>query len=202
MSKAVEHSTTFIELLSQRDETAYLKYMEDHQDFYNIPNVYGWTPLKSACYYDLKNIVFKLLDKNVDINLEIDTYVRTTLMYAVTHCNSNDILIELIRRGANVNYKNRHDESALVVALLLTMYAEKAIILIRAGAEFIDLIDDHIVKYNNHKVMKYIRNIYQQKIIAVIDAERTDKSDDNAMATSFRTTYAVGVVDIISEFII
>ncbi|AYV79091.1 MAG: hypothetical protein Faunusvirus2_38 [Faunusvirus sp.] len=108
-----------------------------------------------------------------------------------------NVIAELVRKGANVNYETPGGNTPLKSACF-NKYEDMAIMLIKMGAHFADIIDTHIVKYNNHKVIIYLRDLYQQRIKSVIN----DDTGDNALAVSFRTTYVSGIVDIVSEFII
>ncbi|AYV79673.1 MAG: hypothetical protein Faunusvirus35_12, partial [Faunusvirus sp.] len=108
-----------------------------------------------------------------------------------------NIVTELIRMGANVNYKSVGNKTVLTLSCIYRR-ENIIIILIEAGALFVEFIDSHIVKYSCYQVIQYIRNVYRKQIISVID----DGSTNNAMAVSFKTTYVSGIIDIISEFII
>ncbi|AYV79672.1 MAG: hypothetical protein Faunusvirus35_11 [Faunusvirus sp.] len=120
----------------------------------------------------------------------------SSLMRAIAFRRKNTV-IELIRKGANVNYKSLGGSTCLEL-ICIYKYENLAIILIEAGAIFVNIIDSHIVKYNCNQVIQHIKNVYRKQIISVIDSESTD----NALAVSFKTVYVAGIIDIISEFII
>ncbi|AYV79083.1 MAG: hypothetical protein Faunusvirus2_30 [Faunusvirus sp.] len=199
---ARNHAHTFIDLLYNDvdpiNETAAIKYIDEYNDFYNTKINPWWSPLTYACNYGHEQVAFKLMDVGADINLITDKW--TPLMFACYKSNVK-IALELIRRGANINVKTNDKNSAIILSCVKRNQS-MVIMLIDAGAEFVDIIDNHIIGYYNRKVMKYIRDKYRLCILAVIDAEHTDTTVDNAMAACFRTTYAVELIDIISEFII
>ncbi|AYV79664.1 MAG: hypothetical protein Faunusvirus35_3 [Faunusvirus sp.] len=124
----------------------------------------------------------------------------SSIMYATLY-RRTDVIKELILKGVNINNKTPIGETALYIACLYNSDGI-AITLIDAGADFVDTIDTGILDHYSPRISQYIRNIYQQQIISVVNAERTDSMDNNALATSFRTTYVPGVIDMISEFII
>ncbi|AYV79092.1 MAG: hypothetical protein Faunusvirus2_39 [Faunusvirus sp.] len=122
-----------------------------------------------------------------------------SLMFVIYYKRIN-IVKELILKGANVNYKNSEGTTALYIACRYG-HEDIAIILIKAGAYFVNILDEldgYGIEYSCQQVIQYLRDLYRQQIISIIN----DDKDDNTMAISFRTTYAVEVVDIISEFII
>ncbi|AYV79095.1 MAG: hypothetical protein Faunusvirus2_42 [Faunusvirus sp.] len=119
-----------------------------------------------------------------------------SIMYAIGYKHIN-VIKELIRKGINLNQKTRDGNTVLMLAYFY--YSEDVVImLIKAGADFINMINNYIVYSKHPKIIQCVREVYRQRIISVID----DDASDNAMAVSFRTTYASGVVDMISEFII
>ncbi|AYV79104.1 MAG: hypothetical protein Faunusvirus2_51 [Faunusvirus sp.] len=120
----------------------------------------------------------------------------TPLMYSI--CEHIDVMAILIQKGVNVNYKSQGGINTLTLACIHG-YEDKAIMLIKAGIDFVDLIDTHIVKFGYQQVMLCIRNVYQQCITSTIN---DDDACDNAIATSFKTTYVSGIINMIGEFII
>ncbi|AYV79671.1 MAG: hypothetical protein Faunusvirus35_10 [Faunusvirus sp.] len=119
-----------------------------------------------------------------------------SLMHAIVFKRKN-LVTELIRKGANVNYKSPSGKTCLALTCIYR-YEDIVIILIEAGAFFVDIIDSYIVKYSCYQVIQYIRNVYRKRIISVIN----DDTSDNALAVSFKTVYVAGIIDMISEFII
>jgi ankyrin repeat protein len=120
----------------------------------------------------------------------------SALMRAVAFKHKNTVT-ELIRKGADINYKSLGGHTSLALSCRYRQQ-DLAIILLEAGAIFVDIIDSHIVKHNCNQVIQYIRSVYRQRIISVINNE----SSDNALAASFKTTYVSGIIGMISEFII
>ena len=102
----------------------------------------------------------------------------------------------LIKKGADVNHMTPDSMIALKVACAHG-YVESAVMLIKAGASFVNIIDTHITGHKH--IMLYVRYIYGRRIKAVMD---DDSSTDNMMAQCFRTTYVPEIVDMIAEFII
>ncbi|AYV79096.1 MAG: hypothetical protein Faunusvirus2_43 [Faunusvirus sp.] len=170
---AYDHARDFVDLFSLRDEMKCIEYIDKYNDFYNT-NINAWTPLMYAIFYRKINVISKLIHKGADINYRT-VYNRMPLMIACEY-GTTEIVIMLIKAGAYFVGHAGHE-----------------------GHEgHADILDTHIVKYNHFKIMQYIRDVYRQHIISVIN----DDISDNALAVSFRTTYASGVVDMISEFII
>ncbi|AYV79094.1 MAG: hypothetical protein Faunusvirus2_41 [Faunusvirus sp.] len=192
MTDALDHAETFINMIRYKTivEKECFEYIDKYNDFYNAYTPNGWSPLRYACFSNCEQIAYKLIGVGADINSCNDGKV-SPLMWATINTNAK-MVTELIRLGADVNYNSIHHNSALMIAL-----NEQIIItLIKAGAYFLDVIGIY-TRYDTPKVRQCIRDIYSQHIISVIDAK-----DDNALAVSFRTTYAIGLVDIIGEFII
>ncbi|AYV79103.1 MAG: hypothetical protein Faunusvirus2_50 [Faunusvirus sp.] len=122
-----------------------------------------------------------------------------SLMYAIwyksNYEHNNNVITELIQRGANINFKSPSGKTPLSLACDYGC-TDVAIILVKAGADFVDVIDTHIIFYNHQQVIQCIRNVYRERIISVIN------TGDNAIAISFKTTYVSGIINMISEFII
>ncbi|AYV79093.1 MAG: hypothetical protein Faunusvirus2_40 [Faunusvirus sp.] len=190
---AIDHAAEFIKLVRDENEAKCIEYIDKYNDFYNI-YVHSSSPLTCACVNGMDTVAYKLLDCGADINLSDDGW--HSLMWACFQRHTN-LALELIRRGANVNNVSQYGTTALRLACRY-MCIDIAIALIKAGAHFVDIIDTHILCSDQKKIIQYVREVYRQQIMSVIN----DDTNDNALATSFRTTYAVGVVDMISEFII
>ncbi|AYV79076.1 MAG: hypothetical protein Faunusvirus2_23 [Faunusvirus sp.] len=177
-------------------------------NFYNIMTN-KWSLLSFACYIGYIKLALKLMHHGADINQTCEDG-WSPLMCSVSNSTSNlqirhNIVKELIRRGVDVNYKSITPSSTGFSALSVACSHRNksmAITLIRAGAKFDDIMYSHIHGNNLPEIEQCIKDIYHEQIIAVINAERTDETGDNAMAISFRTTYAVELVGIIAEFII
>ncbi|AYV79118.1 MAG: hypothetical protein Faunusvirus2_65 [Faunusvirus sp.] len=196
MATAIEHAQEFARLLRTRDETKCIKYIDEYNDFYDIAvnkdrnSLY--TPLTFACFYGLKQVALKLIHAGANVNLVSKIY--TPLYCACGYYGDNNIVTELIRQGVDINYKYKKCSP-----LLLALTFEKLdiiITLIKAGANFLDIIDKH--DHLTQKIMLCIRDAYRLRIKSVID----DNTNDNAMAISFKTIYVSGIIDIISKFII
>ncbi|AYV79081.1 MAG: hypothetical protein Faunusvirus2_28 [Faunusvirus sp.] len=193
MDIAIKHANEFKQLIHTESEIKCVEYIDKYNDFYDtIAGI--WSPLTYACNYEKFKVVYKLLDVGADINLSVSGW--NALMY-VSYLGNIDVATELLRRGANINYKNSRYSSALSIACTYGR-DQLAAILIKMGADFVELLDYYNICFKTVHIIQSIRDVYRQRIIAIIDG----KSGDNAMAVSFRTTYAVGVVDIIAEFII
>ncbi|AYV79086.1 MAG: hypothetical protein Faunusvirus2_33 [Faunusvirus sp.] len=203
MDAAIEHSIEFAHLVRDQDDAKCVEYIDKYDDFYDIVWSKIWgslrTPLLYACYYSLEQTALKLIHRVKDINFTFPEHF-TPLMCACCYYGNENTVAELVRKGADINAKCLH-YSALSLAYSYNK-EHAAITLIKAGAEFADIINTDSTRYGNKQINQCIRDKYQQLILSIIDTERTDESDDNAMAVSFRTTYAVGVVGIISDFII
>ncbi|AYV79077.1 MAG: hypothetical protein Faunusvirus2_24 [Faunusvirus sp.] len=177
-------------------------------NFYDIKINY-WNLLSYACYLGYAKVAFRIMDY-ADINLTCEDGWTPLMCAVVGTIRSNsqikhDIVKELIRRGADVNYKSVTPDSEGFSALSVACShrdESMVITLIKAGAHFVDIMNSHIYDKNVPEIEQCIRDIYHEQIIAVINTERTDETSNNAMAASFRTTYAVELVGIIAEFII
>ncbi|AYV79075.1 MAG: hypothetical protein Faunusvirus2_22 [Faunusvirus sp.] len=191
-------------------EDACLDYIDtfSSNNFHNIITNH-WSLLSFACYLGFAKVAHRLMDCGADINQTCyDGW--NPLMCSVGHCKTSlqirhDIAKELIRRGADVNYISGTTSSIGFSALSVAcshQHEAMAITLIEAGAQFAYIMDSHIIFNNVPKIKQYIRDIYHEQIKAIINDKTIDKTTYNAMAVSFRTTYAVELVGIIAEFII
>ncbi|AYV79501.1 MAG: hypothetical protein Faunusvirus18_6 [Faunusvirus sp.] len=164
----------------------------------NTRGEYGQTPLSIMCIDNCLDIITEFLNNGANVNC-VNIYGDTPLMYAVKRYGNEGTIIELIRRGADVNILNKSKSSALSLLASFAQYnGDKYILLlIEAGAHFVDHIDNiRKCKYTN--VLNCIANKYKTAVIDTID----DMSSDNALYCSFRTTYAVGLVDIICGYVV
>ncbi|AYV79587.1 MAG: hypothetical protein Faunusvirus25_5 [Faunusvirus sp.] len=111
----------------------------------------------------------------------------------------------MIDYGYDIYYKNISKESLFTVAThyRLTEIVQK---LIDINTDFIEEFNilyhlDHVKDEFYNNIIKYCvdkRGIIKREIIATMD----DASPTNALYQSFHTTYVVGVVDIICDFIL
>ncbi|AYV79067.1 MAG: hypothetical protein Faunusvirus2_14 [Faunusvirus sp.] len=182
----------FLNFVTSGNEPACIEYIDKHKDFYNT--VCTWSPLAYACYNGLEQVADKLIDVGADVNLYcFDKYTPLILT-----CMTGQISLvkKLIEAGADVNMRSESGCAALSYVMRHATNSQIAILLIEAGAEFVERIDHYISI--SAPVVIYIRSIYKKHILSVIN----DNDDDNAIATSFRTTYVPELVDMICEFIL
>ncbi|AYV79082.1 MAG: hypothetical protein Faunusvirus2_29 [Faunusvirus sp.] len=191
MVEAIDHANQFIQYANMRNEIECLKYIEKYSDFYDTTNGFS-TPLSIACTRGLEQVVYKLIAKGVNVNLRTNSGY-TPLHYAASF--KNNILNTLIKHGANLD--DDYNGMRAIMFAINTKCNGNVIILLKAGATFVDIIDSHISRGGYPDIIQCVRNVYRQRIRSIIDT-----NDDNTMAACFRTTYAIKLVDIISEFII
>ncbi|AYV79070.1 MAG: hypothetical protein Faunusvirus2_17 [Faunusvirus sp.] len=180
-----------------RTDAACIEYINKYDDFYS--EIYqGWNSLMNACNNNLELTALQLIQLGVNVNY-VSPSGYTALYLAVAYDMQN-VIKKMIEMNVDVNIIGKNILMPLQNAYIWG-YEDIAIMLIKAGTNFTDHIDG-IIRHERKQIMQCIRDIYRLRIISVINAKRTDTTDNNAMAISFRTIYATGVVDMIAEFII
>ena len=95
----------------------------------------NYTPLMDACRNGYLDVVTELIQRGANVNVVCDWgYGRTPLFAAAGWGHINNIMIELIKAGADINYKNKKGHTALYTACV-NKREDIAILLIKAGAD-------------------------------------------------------------------
>lgn len=94
-----------------------------------------YTPLMDACRNGNVDLVKELIQRGANVNVVCNWgYGRTPLFAAAGWGHINNIMIELINAGADINYKNKKGHTALYTACM-NKREDIAILLIKAGAD-------------------------------------------------------------------
>ncbi|AYV79424.1 MAG: hypothetical protein Faunusvirus13_17 [Faunusvirus sp.] len=166
----------------------------------------GFTALAYASYHDLTHVVTYIIDKLTDRTTRTTLYLQSEMMYLCDCSRDTKSVIKMIDCGYDIYYKNHRNESLFTVAINC-----------RAGEIIIKLIDidtDFIKEFNtlytnpkckknkfHHNITKYCVGKYDAYKCEII-ATMNDASPTNMLYQSFRTIYAVKLVDIICDFIL
>ncbi|AYV79057.1 MAG: hypothetical protein Faunusvirus2_4 [Faunusvirus sp.] len=166
-------------------------------DYINKHNIYlhkhinkYWSPLLLAIHYRLEQTILTLIRKGVDINESGIDGLTPLILACIMHMEF--AVVELIKYGAKLEtYAAGTSNTALGYAI--TRNNKIAKLLIDAGAQYTD------INMHDDTIVAYIRDRYKMTMKNIIN---TDKSTDNALSSSFKTTYVPGIVDIVGEYII
>ncbi|AYV79590.1 MAG: hypothetical protein Faunusvirus25_8 [Faunusvirus sp.] len=168
---------------------------------------YGYTALMMASLHELHDVVTHIINNSQDTTTRCLNYGNqfSEMIYLCYRSYNNNInIIKMIDRGYDIYYKVNN--SSLFTAALQresTNIVEK---LMDKDINFADEFKTYC-KFNGiepnfyNTIVKYINgkhDTYKHTIIATMD----DASPANALYQSFHTTYAVGLVDIICDFIV
>jgi len=153
----------------------------------------GRAALHIACQDLYTDIALKLIRAGADVNIT-DSYDSTPLHYSC-QVAVEYIAIELIQHGADVNMVNQARYTPFEIACRNNVES-LAIYMMDHGAKFYDYIDNPDINKCT-KVQQYIYDKYRAGLISVIN-----DVNDNPLKLSFQTTYAIGIIDIICDFII
>ncbi|AYV79251.1 MAG: hypothetical protein Faunusvirus6_29 [Faunusvirus sp.] len=150
------------------------------------------TPILSALWRCLDNVAQLLYDHGCDLTV-VDGYGFTVLMCA-SRGNYNFVRTLLENhKNIDVNATSLVRKTALDMALIRSEM-DIAILLTKYGA---DIYNNHNINKDVHdKFRKNVHIIFKKHIIAEID------DPQSVIYRSFQTTYAIGLVDIICDFII
>lgn len=96
------------------------------------PNKYCWNtkkqPLIEAIRFKKVSIIKKFIEKKVDLE-RTDSEFNSALTYACTHyCDSSEIIMLLLRAGANINHRNLKKENALSIMCIKDLYVTEQLI--------------------------------------------------------------------------
>ena len=188
----LEHAAECILYITRGDECSSMEYIDKYNNFYDISiSQYSInnTPLVAACALYRKQTAFKLIKAGANVNIH-NNLQQSPLQLSCIYDNNTDLITELIKHGADIEYKTPWGATALSNSYFYAQ-EENVIALVEAGAHI------HADLCYSITMNKCIRDIYRKRIVLIINDDI-----NNAIATSFRTTYAIGVVDIIAEFII
>ncbi|AYV79589.1 MAG: hypothetical protein Faunusvirus25_7 [Faunusvirus sp.] len=169
----------------------------------------GYSALTVASINQLHDVVAHIIDNLSDTTTRFYSTgsAISEMMYLCLNGNNNANIIKMINKGYDIYYHSPYSKSVTLFTTAVRYgnmdMAKKLIDIDIDFAEKIKIyygehkIDDNfynrIVKYINDK-----RDAYKHTIIATMD----DASPANALYQSFHTTYAVGLVDIICDFIL
>ena len=101
-------------------------------------NIIGKTPLIASVLKQNKDLFFKLLEKDIQLDLP-DSEEKTPLFYALKHFEELDdqtYFEALVEKGANIDYENM-DGTPLLMDLIHKNYLKAADLLIEAGANLL-----------------------------------------------------------------
>ncbi|AYV79591.1 MAG: hypothetical protein Faunusvirus25_9 [Faunusvirus sp.] len=167
-------------------------------------NSCGSTAMMYASCNKLNDVVTHIIDKSMDIKTRT-AYGVSEMMYI---CDQWDVenTIKMIDRGYDIYLKDGTNRTLFTRAIIRNL--KKVVMkLIDIDTNFIDEFNisyrnsGHIKDEFYRDIIKYCadkRASYKDTIIATMD----DASPTNALYNSFHTTYAVGLVDVICDFII
>lgn len=94
-----------------------------------------YTPLMDACRNGYLELVQELIQRGANVNVVCNWgYGRTPLFAAAQWGHINNMMIELINAGADINYKNKKGHTALYTACV-DKREDVAILLVKAGAD-------------------------------------------------------------------
>ncbi|AYV79379.1 MAG: hypothetical protein Faunusvirus11_18 [Faunusvirus sp.] len=188
-----------------------LEYIDKYDNFYDTFSSGGFSALILACANGLELVAYKLIDRGAKVNIKCSSG-HTPLSVAIRYGNMSqpqytNLIRTLIKNGADVS-TIQYEKSILLYALLKFVDREIVMMLIEAGADYVDAFDKikqiKLTRYNNIddkyicELIEYIKDRYRKQIILTID----DTSPDNQLFKSFRTTYVSGVINIITNFIL
>ncbi|KAI4867299.1 hypothetical protein F4820DRAFT_457119 [Hypoxylon rubiginosum] len=109
-----------------------LKVLADEGANINLSNNIGYSPLRLACLQQNSQQVECLLDLGADINDQKSLIKETSLMTACRNLDT-EIVMKLLRRGADIRPMNIHGQTALALACLFNRL-ENVRALIHIGA--------------------------------------------------------------------
>ena len=99
----------------------------------NIRDGLGQTPLSVAAFFGRDDIVGLLLERGAEVDAEDRESKNTALIEAASR-NMHVTALLLLEKGANVNHKNIHRQSALHLAVR-EGYVDMVSLLLKAGAD-------------------------------------------------------------------
>ncbi|AYV79531.1 MAG: hypothetical protein Faunusvirus20_14 [Faunusvirus sp.] len=143
--------------------------------------IYG-TPLMSSIVFGLPDVATILIDKMANINAQVGNGM-SALTLAIT-CRYYDVAKQLIDCGAD---------------LWPTLIHLVPRVDIGDNKLFYNINNDVINIYQGNKmILNYIRVKYRNKIKCIA----SESHNDNALYQSFQTTYVVGIIDLITDYIL
>ncbi|AYV79697.1 MAG: ankyrin repeat domain-containing protein [Faunusvirus sp.] len=211
----IEIAGTFNDLVRKDTVDECIRHINYYPQYYN--NYYrnkkndetGFNPLVIACIWNRIDVVTALLDKKIYLNAQWGFNGKTALHIACHDGNTN-IAFKLIHAGADVNIVDEFNYTPLHCCCSYnTSHSETeniAIELIQHGANFYNYINNSNLDKYLHlqlkldkcpKVRQHIYDKYRTGLISVIN-----DTNDNPLKLSFRTTYAVDLMNIICDFIL
>ncbi|AYV79006.1 MAG: hypothetical protein Faunusvirus1_26 [Faunusvirus sp.] len=135
-----------------------------------------------------------LIDYGANINMPSDAGL-TPLMQACMRKNEN-IALKLINMNCDIYLHDHHKLTALTYACMFNMPAVAIVLAQRHLISGSEITIHDVTDGCDNIVHQYIINKYKETILSAID------DVDSIIGRCFTKTYAVGVIDIVCEFII
>ena len=137
----------------------------------DIQDINGWTALLVCArngWTQHLGMIKVLLDAGADVNKAHIVYHFTPLMVSAYNGHT-EIVRELIRRGADVNFITNKGDSAIENAAHVG-HLEVVKVLIAAGAVITDGVFTHVIKNGHIAILKYLLTMIRPPQDAVFDA--------------------------------
>ena len=161
----------------------------------------GSTALMYASCYGLNNVVAYIIDHSTDIATRNSAHGTSEMMYLCARRDEENI-IKMIEYGYDIYYKSDIKRSLFTEAIYYKL-GEVVKKLMDIDTNFINELNHYteIKDMFYHDITKYCRDKYDAYKDTII-ATMNDATSTNALYQSFHTTYAVGLVDVICDFIL
>lgn len=181
------------------------KYIIHNGGHVDYTNKYSETPLKCAIgslsfdsgHIQIKEVIYFLIEHNADIN-KADENKVSCLMEAL-NVNCSDIAITLIKKGADVNFRNKWRMTPLMYAggIDINIYQE----LIEAGADVnaVDEFGRNPLYYAAKRVLTGFRN-YTELVISLLlkQGSNLETGDAQRGDTLLHVAASNGLINLIS----
>ncbi|AYV79720.1 MAG: hypothetical protein Faunusvirus42_5 [Faunusvirus sp.] len=166
---------------------------------------YEYTALMYASSYGLYDVVAYIIDNSLDMTTRCNHKLKLSeMMFLCYKRDNNANIVKMIDKGYDIYYKNDGDESLFTEAI---NNGRNQVV-----KKLIDIDTDFINGFNTY-YNKRIKNAFYDDIMKYCAAKRdtikceiittmNEASPTNALYQSFHTTYAVGLVDVICDFIL
>ncbi|AYV79252.1 MAG: hypothetical protein Faunusvirus6_30 [Faunusvirus sp.] len=193
-SEVVYFATEFRDSCLYANSERCIDLLNDTQHKYiNVKLLHNETPILAALWYNLPDVAQILYDHGCDLTA-IDQYGYNVLMSASRYNHEFIKILLENHKNIDINAKNCDNMSALAIAIYYDNL-ESAILLANYGADtdcqpYAGRINTYI------QFRKIMHDSYKKLIIEEID------DPQSIIYRSFQTTYAIGLVDIICDFII
>lgn len=162
LSRRSYRQTTLLMFLSKQTEKfGFIKALLDHKADPNITDYNGSSALHYLCGHNNYKYIKLFIDYKANINLESENG-RTPLMSCG---HDNETIMELLKYGADLQYKNRFNNNALYYACIHNDL-ERVKKLIELGIQIdpslLDFVQNKINDFSSwYEIRKRYRNIYK-----------------------------------------